>query len=278
MKVDTGLAKDTTAIAIGIEDPKPPSLIEKFGHRYNVPAGKLMNTLKKTAFAVGENKEISDEQMMALLVVADQYNLNPFTREIYAFPAKGGGIVPIVPVDGWIRIMNEHPAFDGIEFTYSAEGDPTGDKWVDCMIYRSDRGRPIVAREYLSECKRATEPWKQWPQRMLRHKALIQCARIAFGFAGIHDVDEGRDIIDGEIIREPREHTAITALNERINEEAGNGDGSDSVVIDNRDGIPDQGAGGTVGSDAEKRGGDRSVRDGGMDDDEGAGDGGERGA
>ena len=32
------------------------------------------------------------------------------------------------------------------------------------------------------------------PRRMLRHKALIQGARIAFGFSGIYDEDEARDI------------------------------------------------------------------------------------
>ena len=33
---------------------------------------------------------------------------------------------------------------------------------------------------------------------MLRHKALIQCARIAFGFAGIYDEDEGQRIREAE--------------------------------------------------------------------------------
>jgi hypothetical protein len=32
--------------------------------------------------------------------------------------------------------------------------------------------------------------------RMLRHKALIQCARYAFGFAGIYDEDEGAKIAE----------------------------------------------------------------------------------
>jgi hypothetical protein len=31
---------------------------------------------------------------------------------------------------------------------------------------------------------------------MLRHKAQIQCARLAFGFADLHDPDEGERIID----------------------------------------------------------------------------------
>lgn len=34
---------------------------------------------------------------------------------------------------------------------------------------------------------------------MLRHKALIQCARVAFGFSGIYDEDEARRIDDCHI-------------------------------------------------------------------------------
>ncbi len=36
------------------------------------------------------------------------------------------------------------------------------------------------------------------PQRMLRHKAMIQCARIAFGYGGIYDQDEGEKILENE--------------------------------------------------------------------------------
>ena len=41
--------------------------------------------------------------------------------------------------------------------------------------------------------------------RMLRHKAIIQCARIAFGFSGITDEDEGRVIRGGEKVAKGRE-------------------------------------------------------------------------
>lgn len=48
----------------------------------------LIGTLKATAF----KGEVSDAQMTALLVVANQYALNPWTKEIYAFPDKNNGI------------------------------------------------------------------------------------------------------------------------------------------------------------------------------------------
>jgi hypothetical protein len=48
----------------------------------------------------------------------------------------------------------------------------------------------------MKECKRDVGPWKTHPKRMLRHKALIQCARLAFGFVGIYDQDEAERIIE----------------------------------------------------------------------------------
>ena len=146
---------------------------------------ELMSTLKSTAF----KGQVSDAQFMALMVVANQYSLNPWTREIYAFPDKNNGIVPVVGVDGWSRIINDHAQFDGMTFEQDDES-------CTCIIYRKDRSHPISATEYLSECKRNTQPWQSHPKRMLRHKALIQCARLAFGYTGIYDQDEAERIVD----------------------------------------------------------------------------------
>lgn len=145
----------------------------------------LIGTLKATAF----KGQVSDAQMTALLVVANQYALNPWTKEIYAFPDKNNGIVPVVGVDGWSRIINGHPQFDGIEFEQSDES-------CTCIIYRKDRNRPIKVTEYRDECARGTGPWQSHPKRMLRHKAMIQCARLAFGYGGIYDHDEAERIVE----------------------------------------------------------------------------------
>jgi phage recombination protein Bet len=171
------------------------SLVAKFAGKYGVEPEKMLTTLKATAFKTGKNDpEVSNEQMMALLVVSDQYGLNPFLKEIYAFPDGKGGIIPMIPVDGWVRIINERPELDAIEFTdaEAAEGEVLA--WIECSITRKDRSKPIRVREYMSECKRGTGPWQSHPRRMLRHKALIQAARVAFGFAGIYDPDEGERI------------------------------------------------------------------------------------
>jgi hypothetical protein len=51
-------------------------------------------------------------------------------------------------------------------------------------------------------------PWATHPKRMLRHKAMIQCARIAFSFAGIYDQDEAERIIEATVVDVTADETA----------------------------------------------------------------------
>lgn len=161
------------------------SLAQKFGM---TDTAGVMETLKATAF----KGPVSDSQMTALLIVAKQYGLNPWTKEIYAFPDKNNGIVPVVGLDGWSRIINDNPNFDGMEFEQDDES-------CTCKIYRKDRAHPVSVTEFMSECKRGTGPWQSHPKRMLRHKAMIQCSRLAFGYGGIYDQDEAERIAERDI-------------------------------------------------------------------------------
>ena len=137
----------------------------------------------------------TEEQFAAFMLVAHKYGLDPITKEIYAYPArKGGGINPVLSIDGWINLVNSHPQADGFDFDYGydREGKLAS---CTCSMWRKDRSHPIRVTEHLVECYRNTEPWNQMPKRMLRHKAFKECARLAFGFAGIYDEDEARDVI-----------------------------------------------------------------------------------
>ena len=179
-----------TAAEVRTAETERRSLVSKMADKYGLEPNKMMATLKQTAF----RGDVSNEQMAALLIVADQHNLNPWLKEIYAFPSRQG-IVPVVGVDGWARITNEHPQFDGMDFKLEGE---TGKEAMTCTIHRKDRSHPTSVTEYMTECKRGTEPWSTHPLRMLRHKAMIQCARIAFSFAGIYDPDEAERVLAAE--------------------------------------------------------------------------------
>ena len=162
--------------------------IDDLAARFDLPPSEeLYSVLKSTAF----KGDVSDAQLSALLLVAKQYGLNPWLKEIYAYPDKGA-IIPIVGVDGWARIINNNPQFDGMEFEQDADS-------CTCTMYRKDRTHPTKLTEWMAECKRESAgPWKTHPYRMLRHKAMIQCARMAFGFSGIYDHDEAERIVEGK--------------------------------------------------------------------------------
>lgn len=201
--------------------PKPPSLIARIAAKFHVDPDKMMVTLKDTAFRQGAtDPPVTNEQMMALLVVADQYGLNPWTKELYAFPDKHRGIVPIVGLDGWSRIVNDHAAYDGVDFEYGPPSAVTKYKgcpeWIACSIWRKDRKHATIVREILAECYRDTGPWNSHPSRMLRHKAFMQAGRLAFSFVGIYDEDEAQRIIEGESSVLPEPSAGVAAINDAV--------------------------------------------------------------
>ena len=167
--------------------PAKTSALTLMAERLSVDPTKLLDTLKATVF-----KGASNEELLTLVAVSNRYGLDPLTRQIYAFPARGG-ICPVVSVDGWLHLLNSQPQFDGIEFQF---GDDEEGKPVSCtaIVHRKDRTHATKVTEYFTECARPTEPWKQFPRRMLRHKAIKEAVRVAFGISGITDEDEARDI------------------------------------------------------------------------------------
>lgn len=161
-----------------------------FAERFGLDPEKMLGILKKTIIKK-RNGEPTNEEVAAFVAVANQYQLSPFTREIHAFESNGA-IVPIVGIDGWVKIVNRSDGFDGCDFEEIVEkGTPVK---TTCRMYVQGRNHPITVTEWFDECKRNTDPWNKMPKRMLRHKAYIQAARVAFGLSGIYDEDEAEDI------------------------------------------------------------------------------------
>lgn len=160
-------------------------LIEVMADRVGLEPTVFRDTLARTVMPAG----FSPEEFAACLLVANKYDLDPLTKQIYFMKTKGGGIQPIVSVDGWAHIVNRNPAHDGMTFT-----DKLDEKGklhsITCSIRRKDRAHPIEVTEYLDECRGESPAWKKTPARMLRHRAMMQCARYAYGIAGVMDRDE----------------------------------------------------------------------------------------
>lgn len=208
------------------EQERPRSALDAMAMRLKVSPDVLRNTLKSTVFSGCR----TNEEFVALVLVANEYALNPLLKEIYAFPAKGGGIVPMVGVDGWMKLMNSHPQFDGIKFEdhFDSKGNLFA---IEAIVYRKDRSHPTQIIEYLDECRRGTEPWKMMPRRMLRNRVICQAARLAFGFTGIA-VEGDEATIDGGQLTSTPPLPSRQSLAEELGDEIPNFDRQTGEVMD----------------------------------------------
>jgi len=124
---------------------------------------------------------------LRLLHLAINHKLDPLMGEVALWFDSNQRPHPSITIDGWMKIINNHAAFTGIEFeegTLSESVTPlNAPPSMQCTIYRSDRQSPIRVREYLTEVKNDHPLWVTMPRRMLRHRALQQCARLAFGIS-----------------------------------------------------------------------------------------------
>jgi phage recombination protein Bet len=171
----------------------------QLAHRLGVGRKMLESTLTKTAFQACK----TPEQFVAAVIVANTYGLNPLLKEMTAFPASTGGVTPVVMIDGWISLVQRQPDYDGVELVENRGKEKnisgTDVDSITAKFYIKNKSHAVVVTEYMIECYDGTKgPWKRWPIRMLRHKAYIQGARVAFGFSGIYDEDEKDRIEQGQ--------------------------------------------------------------------------------
>ena len=121
------------------------------------------------------------QTLLVLLRIARENGLDPLKEEVALALYDDCHWQAYITVEGYSKILNRHPAFNGIVFTESAENREGIPIWMECAIYRKDRIQPTVVREYLEEVKGDQAIWKKMPRRMLRHRAMQQCARLAIG-------------------------------------------------------------------------------------------------
>lgn len=93
------------------------------------------------------------------------------------------------------------------EMVTSKNGEhPPAWPWISIKLHRKTVENTPTLTEYFDECYKppyrprgkdylVDSPWQTHPKRFLRHKALIQAARVVFGFSGIYDEDEAQRIL-----------------------------------------------------------------------------------
>lgn len=137
--------------------------------------------------------QASNAELAVITGVCATYGLNPLVKECAAF-ISGGKLQIVVMIDGWYKLVNRQPDYDGVEFEehFNDKGDLVS---TTCKMYLKTRGRPVCVTEHMTECRdQKSSVWQKWPARMLRHKAFIQAARMAFGISEVVDDDEAARI------------------------------------------------------------------------------------
>ena len=123
--------------------------------------------------------EVPAKTILTLLRMMQSLHLDPLCEEIGFTQYDDGQWQVFITIEGCSKLLNQHPQFNGLVFTQSdtlIDGVP---EWIECAIYRKDRTVPTTVREYLTEVKGENEIWRKMPRRMLRHRALQQCVRLA---------------------------------------------------------------------------------------------------
>jgi hypothetical protein len=123
--------------------------------------------------------DVPAKTVLSLLRSMQNLQLDPLCEEIGFTKYDDGQWQVLITIEGCSKLLNHHPQFNGLVFNQAdtlLEGVP---EWIECSIYRKDRVLPTTVREYLLEVRGENAIWQKMPRRMLRHRALQQCVRLA---------------------------------------------------------------------------------------------------
>ncbi len=168
---------------------------------------ELMNTLCdpakieiiKNMFAKG----CTNDEFQVFLELARRYQLDPFSKQIWAIKYNGNAAQIFAGRDGFLSIAHRSGVFDGMES--GVDVDKTGETIGWAKVYRKDMTHPFSITVSLSEYSTGKSLWKEKPRTMIQKVAESQCLRRAFSISGLYDPDE----IDAEPQTQPADYRVI---------------------------------------------------------------------
>ena len=199
-----GLLQPKTALRIP-DSSQGNVLIQALIQKEIIAAAQLIEIDPLELFAwMDLFKAVPEKTRLCLLRMILEYRLDPLKEELFLHCYDNGQWQVLISVDGWIKLISRHSHFVGMAFTESSQMINDIPTWIECAIYRSDRTMPMVVREYFVEVKQETPIWQKMPRRILRHRALQQCARLSFGIT-LHDTSFT------QLSEKPSDHTKVFA-------------------------------------------------------------------
>jgi hypothetical protein len=152
--------------------------------------GMMLDTVRAQCFRPKPGEQITDFQVAAFISIAVEMKVNPLLPGmLFAFPTKGGGIVPVIGPDGVFKKLAEREDVDGWKVTVYPEDIKLPPTHATAWIYRKGSEHPLEYTAVLSEWAIRENPnWVTRPRHMLGLRALKHAARqIIHGIPGDSD-------------------------------------------------------------------------------------------
>jgi phage recombination protein Bet len=159
-----------------------------------------IETIKRTVAS-----EANTDELKMFLHVAKSYGLDPFNKEIFFWKVKGKPTI-MTSRDGYLKIADRHPQYDGlvsdvvrkndsfkrksdvIEHEYGTErGDIVG---AYALVYRKDRSYPVYVFAPFEEYRSDTKVWYQYPSAMILKVAESMALKRSFSVSGLVSREE----------------------------------------------------------------------------------------
>jgi phage recombination protein Bet len=141
---------------------------------------QLLDTIKETVC-----RGATPAQFRMFIEVCKSTGLNPFLKEIWYVPSVG----VMAARDGYLRIANQHPQFDGMETRVERDEKNIPIKAV-CTVWRKDRGHPVIAEAYYNEYKKGGNVWQTYPSAMIAKVAEVLALKRSFAINGVVTEEE----------------------------------------------------------------------------------------
>jgi len=137
-------------------------------------------------------KGCSNDEFGLLVHLANQYELDPLKREIWAVKYGYSPAQIFVSRDGFLSIAHKSGQFNGMNTVFKEPSDPKNinDTMATCTVYRKDMEHPIEVTIKMGEYNTNMSVWKTKPRTMLQKVAESQALRRAFNVAGVYSPEE----------------------------------------------------------------------------------------
>ncbi len=145
-----------------------------------VPPHKVCALLRNVWKTSKGQPDLTDDEMFVGMSMIARYGLDPIAKEVYV-TRSSKGLMTIIGIDGFIKILDRTDGFDGFEqeIGWTGEGKDKDIEWVETRVFSKLRSHPTVYRAFACEySKLSGMVAKLIPWHMLRLFSLRHATRL----------------------------------------------------------------------------------------------------